>query len=108
MPITYLTPDDLWRLRTRRTAAGTAPVQPQTRPNPDDSADREALTREYARIGRICEACQASANSPSTDEITAAIIDDCPFVALCPGVRRDQIRRGVAVCPLKRFGGSGY
>lgn len=100
MPITYLTPDDLWRLRMGR-------ARPQRRypsPSPPDPAfvgRQEALATEYDRIGALCEACGARLQDPSEiDNPDLDTIEDCPFAALPACQRRSLIRAGVAVCPL--------
>lgn len=69
--------------------------RPAPPPMPPDHAND--LIRH---IGAICEACRERLAHPSVPENEAAIIEDCPFVAMSACRRRREIREGKAKCPL--------
>ena len=62
-----------------------------------------AISAEVKRIGEVCHQCSVIEDSPDAD--------DCPFIKLCPGKRRRQIRGKTAKCHAGRWavnlGGQG-
>ena len=54
-----------------------------------------AISEEVKRIGDACHQCSVVEDSPDAD--------DCPFIKLCPGKRRRQIRARTAKCHAGRW-----
>ncbi len=84
-----LTPDDLRQLRTRSVASVAQPASDAV------NAEGTAVTAEVKRIGDACHQCTVVEDSPDAD--------DGPFIKLCPGKRRRQIRAKTAKCHIGRW-----